>query len=63
MSEVVWKAVAAAVAGAFAAGLMTWTAAALTLTGRVTAIEKSLERIEAHLYGSSPTVARAPVKP
>jgi len=39
------KAIAAAVAG----GLIGWTASALTLSGRVTAIEQSLVRIEARL--------------
>lgn len=42
------KAAAAAVVG----GLVTWTAAALTLTGRVTAIEQSLLRIETRLDNS-----------
>jgi len=54
------KAVAGAVAGAIAGAVMTWTATALTLTGRVTAIERSLERIEARLITST---TPAPAKP
>lgn len=45
MTDTIMKAVAAAVAG----GLVGWTSSALTLTGRVTAIEQSLARIEARL--------------
>jgi hypothetical protein len=54
------KAIAGAVAGAIAGAVMTWTATALTLTGRVTAIERSLERIEARLIQASTS---APAKP
>lgn len=45
MTEHFYKAIGTAVAGA----LIGWTASALTLTGRVTAIEASLVRIEARL--------------
>jgi hypothetical protein len=45
MNDTILKAVAAAVAGA----LMSWTAQALMLTGRVTAIEQAIVRIEAKL--------------
>lgn len=47
--DTIGKAIAAAVVG----GLVTWTAAALTLTGRVTAIEQSLLRIETRMDGQA----------
>jgi hypothetical protein len=39
-----------AVAAALISGGMSWVTTALTLVGRVTAIEKSIERIEVRLY-------------
>lgn len=53
--DTIGKAVAAAVVG----GLVTWTAAALTLTGRVTAIEQTLLRIETRMDNSQAQQARA----
>jgi hypothetical protein len=60
MMDTIHKAIAAAVAGA----LVGWTASALTLTGRVTAIEQTLVRIEARLDRVAPAghVARLEVK-
>lgn len=49
MKEAIVKAAAAAVFGTAFGTLAGWTTSALTLTGRVTAIEQSLVRIEAHL--------------
>jgi len=45
MSDNIIKAVAAAAAG----GLVGWAANALTLGGRVEAVEKSLQRVESRL--------------
>lgn len=45
MSDAVLKAIAAAVVG----GIIGWSANALTLTGRVSAIEATLSRIEQRL--------------
>lgn len=39
-----------AAVGALVGGVVAWSASALTLAGRVTAIEQSLIRIEARLY-------------
>lgn len=57
MSEHVIKAVAGAVVGV----LLGWSANALTLGGRVEAIEKSVARIESRLF-PPPTVAHTQEK-
>lgn len=59
MSDTVQKAVVAAVVG----GLLGWVGNALTLGGRVSAIEQTLVRIEARLYATANTQPAAPAKP
>lgn len=58
MNDALQKALAGAIAGA----LFGWTASALTLSGRVTAIEQSLIRIEARL-DRAPVVAQLEQQP
>lgn len=55
MSDHIIKAIAAALAGA----AISWVASALTLTGRVEAIEKSLARIEARMEIQAQAAAKA----
>jgi hypothetical protein len=54
MDETLVKAVAGAVLGL----VVGWGGNALTLSGRVSAIEASLVRIEARLYGAAPAPAQ-----